>query len=140
MHPAWWPRGRLGLNAHQGITMHAMFRTLIAATMLCLAGSAWAADQDFSWYNETGYTIDKVFVSSVGRTTWGNDILGQGQLEDGKKVDITFKSGTSDCQFDLKVVYDDDDTATWSDVNLCDLSKIHLHWDKKAGVTRATGE
>jgi hypothetical protein len=64
----------------------------------------------------------------------------QGQPEDGKKVDITFKSGSSACQFDLKVVYDDDDTATWNDVNLCDLSKIHRHWDKKAGVTRATGE
>jgi hypothetical protein len=38
------------------------------------------------------------------------------------------------------VVYDDDDTATRSDVNLCELSKTHVRWDKKAGVTRATGE
>ena len=121
--------------------MHAMFNTLAAVAALCLSGTvARAADQDFTLYNETGYTIDKVFVSAVGKTTWGGDILGRSSLDDGDKVDITFKSGTTNCDFDLKVVYDDDDTATWSDVNLCKLSKIHLHWDKKAGVTRATGE
>jgi len=120
--------------------MYLMFKP-VAAVLLCLAGApAFAADQDFTMFNETGYTIDKVFVSVVGKTTWGKDILGTGQLHDGNKVDITFNDGTTSCNFDLKVVYDDDDTAVWSNVNLCDLSKIHLHYDKKAGVTRATSE
>ncbi len=121
--------------------MRSMFKSLAVAAMFCVAGAAAnAADQDFTMYNETGYTIDKVFVSVVGKTTWGKDILGRGQLEDGNKVDITFKGGTDACQFDLKVVYTDDDSATWSDLNLCDLSKIHLHYDRKAGTTRATTE
>ena len=121
--------------------MPVMFRTLTAAAAICLAAArAHAADQDFTLFNETGYTIDKVFVSAVGKTTWGGDILGKDSLEDGTKVEITFKNGATDCAFDLKVVYDDDDTATWNDVDLCKLSNIHLHWDKKAGVTRATGE
>ncbi len=121
--------------------MRFTIRSLAAAAALCLAGTvAQAADQDFSLYNDTGYTIDKVFVSAVGKATWGADIMGTGSLDAGNKVDITFKSGTAACSFDLKVVYDDNDTATWSDVDLCTLSKIHLHWDKNAGVTRATGE
>jgi hypothetical protein len=125
----------------QGVSMRPMFKTLTAASVLCLAGmTANAADQDFTLYNATGYTIDKVFVSDVGKTTWGPDIMGQDSLDDGAKVEITFKNGTKSCNYDLKVVYSDDDTATWSDVNLCELSKIHLHWDRKAGVTRATGE
>jgi hypothetical protein len=119
----------------------ATFKPLAAAAMLCLAGSAAiAADQDFALFNETGYTIDKVYVSPVGKTTWGGDILGQDQLEDGNKVNVTFKNGNSVCQYDLKVVYTDDDSAVWSDLNLCDLSKIHLHYDRKAGVTRASTE
>jgi len=121
--------------------MRAMLKPLAAVAMLALAGaSANAANQDFTLYNATGYTIDKVYVSAVGKSTWGKDVLGEDQLEDGNKVDIVFKSGTNACSYDLKVVYSDDDTATWSDVNLCELSKIHLHWDKKAGVTRASGE
>src|SRR5258708_7488967 len=116
--------------------MHAMFKALAAAAILAFVGtSANAANQDFTLYNATGYTIDKVYVSAVGKATWGSDVLGADQLEDGSKVDIAFKSGTSACSYDLKVVYTDDDTATWSNVNLCELSKIHLHWDRKAGVT-----
>ena len=116
-------------------------RALFAVALSCLgATAANAADQDFTLYNATGYTIDKVFVSAVGKSTWGSDVMGTGTLGDGEKVDITFKSSTSACNYDLKVVYDDDDTATWNNVNLCELSKIHLHWDKKAGVTRASGE
>jgi hypothetical protein len=121
--------------------MHPMFKPLAAAAMLCLTGvAAQAADQDFALYNETGYTIDKVFVSPSGKTTWGSDILGTGQLGDGNKVNVTFKNGNTVCEYDLKVVYDDDDTAVWSSLNLCDLSKIHLHYDRKAGVTRASTE
>jgi hypothetical protein len=120
--------------------MH-LFKILAVAAILCVgAAGAEAADQDFTLYNNTGYTIDKVFVSPVGKTTWGKDILGQDQLEDDNKVNITFSSGTTACNFDLKVVYTDDDTAVWNDVNLCELSKIHIHWDKKNGVTRATSE
>jgi hypothetical protein len=121
--------------------MHPIFRPLIAATILCLAGaSAQAAKQDFTLFNNTGYTVDKVFVSSVGKKTWGGDILGTGSLDDGNKVDISFTGESGGCKYDLKVVYDDGDDATWSDVNLCELNNIHIHWDKKAGVTRATGD
>jgi len=63
--------------------MHATLKTLAASAIFCFAGAAaFAADQDFTLYNVTGYTIDKVFVSPVGKTTWGSDILGTDQLED----------------------------------------------------------
>ena len=121
--------------------MHPMFRTLIAAAMLCVAGTgAHAAKQDFTLHNNTGYTIDKVFVSSVGKKTWGGDILGTGSLEDGNKVDISFSGDAGGCHYDLKVVYDDNDEATWTNVDLCELNNIHIHWDRKAGVTRASGD
>jgi hypothetical protein len=84
--------------------------------------------------------VDKVFVRSVGKKSWGAEILGSGSLDDGNKVKITFSGDSGDCKYDLKVVYDDGDDATWSDVNLCELNNIHIHWDKKLGVTRATGD
>jgi hypothetical protein len=118
-----------------------LLRPIALAGILCLAGAAaQAAQQDFTLYNVTGYTIDKVFVSSVGQNSWGSDLMGSGQLEDGKKVDVSFNEGGRGCNYDLKVVYDDEDTAEWGNVNLCELSKIHLHWDKKAGTTTATSD
>jgi hypothetical protein len=119
--------------------MHRFLKGVAAAAILCAtAVTANAGDQDFTLFNETGYTIDQVYVSPVSKSTWGADIMGQDQLEAGNKVLINFKNSTSACHWDLKVIYDDKDEATWSDLNLCDISNIHLHWDKKNGVSRAT--
>jgi len=121
--------------------MHPIFKSLATAMILCFsAAAANAGQQDFTLHNNTGYTVDKVFVSSVGKKTWGSDIMGTGTLDDGNKVDITFDDDARGCHYDLKVVYDDGDEATWGDVNLCELNNIHIHWDKKLGVTRATGD
>ena len=90
---------------------------------------------DFTLINATGYTIDQVYASRPRSNSWGDDIMGKGQLEDGQYVKITF--GTSACNWDLKVVYDDKDTSVWENVNLCSISKLTLHWDRKAGQTRA---
>jgi hypothetical protein len=120
--------------------MRCFLKGITAVAMLCASTfvAAYAGDQDFTLFNETGYTIDQVYVSPVSKSTWGADIMGPDQLEEGKKVAISFKNTTSVCQWDLKVIYDDKDEATWSDLNLCDISNIHLHWDKKNGVTRAS--
>ena len=32
------------------------------------------------------------------------------------------------------------DTAQWRGVNLCQISRITLFWDRAAGTTRAVGE
>jgi hypothetical protein len=121
--------------------MHAILRPLAAAAILCLAGaSAHAGKQDFTLYNNTGYGIDKLFVSSVGAKTWEEDILGRDTLDDGESFAISFENGERGCHYDMKVVYHDGDQAEWGNVNLCELTNIHIHWDKKAGVTRASGD
>ncbi len=38
------------------------------------------------------------------------------------------------------MVFDDEDTAQWRGVNLCQISRITLFWDRAAGTTRAVGE
>jgi hypothetical protein len=53
-------------------------------------------------------------------------------------VDIAFPHGTGTCDFDIKVKYQDDDTATWGNVDLGEWPKITLYWD--GNNTRAEGE
>ena len=121
--------------------MRAKLATLAAAALLCLAGTAaQAGKQDFNLVNNTGYQVDKVFVSSVGAKSWEDDIMGRDTLDDGGSVAISFEKGERGCHYDLKVVYHDGDEAEWHDVNLCEVSTIHIHWDKSAGVTTATAD
>ena len=120
-----------------------MFRTampLAALALLATAGLARASDADFTLKNKTGYQIDEVYVSPHSSQNWGRDRMGADALADGDSKDINFPHGGSACRFDIKVKYNDEDTAEWGDVNLCQYSTISLFWDAKRKVTRAVGE
>ena len=114
---------------------------LAATLLLATAGLARASDADFTLKNKTGYQIDEVYVSSHASKNWGRDRMGSDALADGESVDIAFPHGGSACRFDIKVKYhDDDSTAEWGNVDLCQYTAINLFWDAKKQVTRAVGE
>ncbi len=101
---------------------------------------AQAGQQDFSLMNRTGYQIDEVYVSRSSSRNWGNDVMGDDSLEDGHIVNITFHAPDNACQWDMKVKYNDGDEATWQGLNLCNISKVTLFWDRKKQETRAVTE
>ncbi len=103
-------------------------------------GTALANDADFVLKNRTGYQIDEVYVSRHSSKSWGKDVMGSGSLASGRNVKIVFPHGNGACHFDIKVKYEDGDTAEWGDVNLCDYEAITLFWEQKNQVTRAEGE
>jgi hypothetical protein len=117
-----------------------LFASLAAAAVVCSA-PAFAADakQDFTLVNRTGYELKALFVSPSKADDWQDDILGQDILEDGKAVNVHFNPKAQTCKWDLKVVYtDDDSSAVWQNVNLCEVDKITIHYDRKNDVTRAS--
>jgi hypothetical protein len=105
-------------------------------------GSARAdGKQDFTLVNQTGYQINKVFVSPSASNDWEEDVLGRDVLDDGESVNIVFHRNTTGCKWDLKVVYSDDDSsAVWQGFNICAISKITIHYNKKTDTTSATTE
>lgn len=113
---------------------------VLAASALLAPGTAQAADQDFAVVNRTGHQIDSIYVSPVSSQNWGEDVMGKDALGDGETVNITFPNKTDACNWDLKVKYNDGDESTWTNVNLCRISKISLFWDRRSNQTRAQAE
>lgn len=112
----------------------------VSAAMLMGAFSARAGDADFTLINRTGYAIAEVYVSPANKDNWGRDRLGRSVLENGRSKLITF-SDTANCNQDIKVVFDDDDSSVvWEDINLCDLHKITLRYNRKTNVVSADAE
>lgn len=112
----------------------------LAAVTLAAPRVASANDADFTLVNKTGYQIDEVYISSANSSKWGRDVMGDNALGNNRQVNITFPHGNGACIFDIKVKYQDGDTAEWSKVDLCEYTKITLYWDAKAQKTRAVGE
>ena len=108
-----------------------------AVTVLFAQAPAFAGDQDFDVVNKTGYPIKHLHVSEANNNSWEEDVLGRDVLNDGESFELKFAKGEKTCKWDLKVVYDDGESAVWEDLNLCKISKITLRWNKSTGVTTA---
>jgi hypothetical protein len=103
-------------------------------------GSAVAAEarQDFELVNKTGYSIDAVYVSPSKSSDWEEDVLGKDTLDDGDSWEIKFHRAVKTCKWDMKVVYSDDSSeAVWGGIDLCSVSKITIHYDRKSDKTSA---
>lgn len=110
---------------------------LAVALLSAVSPAALAGDQDFTLVNRTGYTIEQVYVSPIKARDWEEDVLGRDVLDDGESVNIRFSKREDVCRWDLKVIYDDGEEAEWSDFNLCEVSRITIHYERKSGRTWA---
>ncbi len=119
-----------------------MFKTfaLAAALAAVAVAPASAAQQDFDLINQTGYTIEQVYVSPTNSNNWQEDVLGRDVMNDGEGGTITFNRSERTCLWDLKVVYDDGESAEWDRFDLCKVSTITIHYDRKTGETSAEYE
>jgi len=119
--------------------MKTMFFALAALAIAFVSPAHAQAKQDFTLVNKTGYELNKVFVSPSKSDDWQEDVLGRDVLGKGESVNIKFHRSTQTCKWDLKVVYTiDNSSAVWSDINLCDVDKITIRYDKERDVTTAT--
>jgi hypothetical protein len=116
-----------------------LFAAFVAAASMVAPALAEDAKQDFTLVNDTGYELNSVFVSPTKSNDWEDDVMGQDTLDDGQTVDIKFHRAEKTCKWDLKVVYSDDgSTAVWSNIDLCSVEKITIHYNRKSDTTSAT--
>lgn len=114
---------------------------LTAAAIMVAASGVQAQDADFTLINSTGYPLREVYVSPSKQENWGPDRLGDGILANGASKLFRFPKSQSACQQDLKVVYDDDGTSSvWEGINLCEIDKIRLRYNRATDTSTATFE
>ncbi|HEX8137788.1 MAG TPA: hypothetical protein VF544_09385 [Pyrinomonadaceae bacterium] len=96
--------------------------------------------QDFTLVNQTGVEIDKVFISPHDVNDWEEDILGRDTLPDGSSVDIKFHRNEKAAMWDLRIEDKGGNAIEWENLNLLEISKITLHYDKATGKATAETE
>ncbi len=100
-----------------------LFRTMTAAVVvaasLAAAGSASAYERWIDIHNVGAATIVAVQISNVDMRTWGPDIL-SGVIPVGYVGEVDPVHTQGYCRFDIRLTYDNGDTADIYDVNLCE--------------------
>jgi len=117
---------RLGLVAIFGLMM---------ATAQAKAGA-----QDFILMNKTGVDIHALRVSSSGDDEWGDDILGADVLGNGDELLIKFSPKEESALWDLRIEDEDGNSIEWERLNLLEISKVTLRYNKTSGEAKAQVE
>lgn len=113
---------------------------LLALAASALATAAYAGDADFTLVNRTGYDIREVYISPARSNNWGRDRMGDGMLENGKSKRFSFTERAA-CKQDIQVVFDDDNSkVTWENIDLCELDKITIRYNRSTKEVSAISE
>jgi hypothetical protein len=104
------------------------FVAVCALAMMLIPASFAQGKQDFTLVNQTGVSINELYVSPHTSNEWEEDILGVDTLANGDSVDITFDRSEKSALWDLKVVDKSGNSITWESLNLLEISKLTLHY------------
>lgn len=108
----------------------ALFACALALVAFSSVTSAAPQNQrlDFTLVNKSGYVIVELYVSPSDDEEWGEDILGRDVLGDDESAAITFSRSETTCNWDLKIVDEDEDEVTWTSLNLCTANEVTLRY------------
>jgi hypothetical protein len=76
--------------------------------------------------NATGPIVVTLNVSPTTENEWGDDILGSHILQPGQTAQVVFDRAESQCNYDIRATYDDNDTTDMRNVNLCQVGTVNL--------------
>jgi len=116
------PSFELRINREYITVMKRLIAPLLAAAIFVQPASALAGAGNFTLVNRTGAAISSLQIRRVGTTAW--QPLG-GTPADGGRTAVAFVN--PDCAFDIQARLADGKSATFTGVNLCDVTTVTLN-------------
>jgi hypothetical protein len=115
-----------------------MLRSIVVAVLSLLAGSALAVDTTFLLINSTGYPIREMFISQSELNFWSPNVLRPPVIKAGESRQVVIPASQVSCMVDMKIGFADGGApAIWQYLDLCELRKIQLFYDRTSGITTA---
>ncbi|MDI1282950.1 MAG: hypothetical protein PSV46_01015 [Reyranella sp.] len=115
-----------------------MLRSIAVALLSLFAGSALAVDTTFLLVNSTSSPINAMSISQTDMGMWSPNLLHGPIIPPGASRQIVIPASQLVCQVDMKLGFSDGAApATWQYLNLCDLRKIQVFYDRYSGITTA---
>src|SRR5690348_2040930 len=129
-----------GTQFEIGGTMKTLLLGFVAA--IALNASALAQDiRNVTVVNGTGYGIKFLGFNNPGDNDWSDNELG-GVLKNGQSVYVKFNNADKGCVWNFRISWELSGypDVQWRNVNLCQIDKLTLKWDRNSNETSFIGE
>ena len=118
--------------ASRNVLLAAVATALLAGTVSLQAPASAQTDRDgqqrwINVVNRTNLTIREFYMTDVDTRGWGDDRLGDSTIESGDSMRVVPTRRQRDrgyCQFDMKVVFENDRSVERRGVNLCSTTNL----------------
>ena len=110
--------------------------SLFVALFFVFSGSSNSQALYFYVTNNTGFTLNNIYVTPAETTSWGNDILPNELFENASsvRVDIPADYGAT-CKFDMKITDLQGNFITFTGMDACKLHTLTLNGDGTYSAT-----
>jgi hypothetical protein len=95
-----------------------------AAALVTVSSTASALDRRVEIVNATGLTMMEFYASNVRTDSWEEDIFGPDVLYSGYSIIVNIDDGRGYCRFDMKGVFENGAEQVFSDVNVCEVTRV----------------
>lgn len=114
--------------------MKRLIASLAAVAVLWMAGQALALEKKINIFNGAQYDIYTLYLSPTNANAWEENVLKQGTLPNGDKVDVEVSRTENAEAWDIKVTNKAGETMTWIGVPLNKAGQITLLPDGQYNV------
>lgn len=115
-----------------------MLRSIVVAVLSLFAGSALAVDTTFLLVNSTAYPISEMSISQTQLSMWSPNLLRPPVIKAGESRQVVIPASQLVCQVDIKLGFADGGApAIWQYLNLCNLRRLQVFYDRMSGITTA---
>jgi len=98
--------------------------------LLFVAQHSNAQALTFQIVNNTGVTLNNLYVTPSETNNWGSDILPQSMFDAGSTVTVTIPADYGQtCAFDIKITDVPGNYVYFKNVDACKLKVLTIHWD-----------
>ncbi|HEX3708654.1 MAG TPA: hypothetical protein VHV56_02070 [Pseudolabrys sp.] len=122
--------------------MKALFVALVVAAAALGGPSSLAADQrNVTVVNGTGYGIKFLGFNNPGDNDWSENELGR-VFADGEDIYVKFNTADHGCVWNFRISWEEPGypDVLWRNVNLCQLEKLTLKYERSTDTTSFVGE
>jgi len=99
---------------------------VLAFGLAFASAPALAEDLEFTLTNDTGSVIVEFYASPSDVDAWEEDILGSSVLGAGESATVTIADGRTQCEYDMKFVWDDGSETVVEAEDLCETGSYTI--------------